>query len=193
MNDEYTFPSAQSFTKKSRRRFIKGTGTLVALGSLPAYLSADTDALQSSLGALKQRQGIVLYRENDLHSLSFAETLSQSGMQPIALSNDLVRQWRDGLGELVMKSSQAIIGLGNWSDYFVIRGLAAEQRQHVMLELQHPVEQPGRENWAATLAIDYLQLPETTDKKSLQAHFAKTVGNNKIKIGTRSVFSWLIA
>ena len=186
MNDEYTFPSG-------RRGFIKGTGTLVALGSLPGYLTANTESLQATLGDLKQRQGIVLYKKSDLHSLAFADTLSQAGIKPVAMSDDLVRQWRDGLGELVRQSAQPIMGLGNWSDYFVIRGLAAEQRKHVVLELQHAVEGPGKENWAASLALDYLHMPQTAEQNILQNYFEKTVTNKKIKSGSRSVFSWLIA
>ena len=50
MNDEYTFPEGTG-----RRRFIKGTGSLVALGSLPGYLTANTEMLASTFGDLQQR------------------------------------------------------------------------------------------------------------------------------------------
>lgn len=194
MNDEYTFPlENKSFVGKSRRRFIKGTGTLVALGSLPAYLSADTVALRSTLDVLKKRQGIVLYKESELHSLAFADTLSQAGLKPVVLTDDLVRQWRDGLGQLIEKTRQPILGIGNWADYLVINGLAAEQRRHVLVELQHPVEQVGKQNWASTLALDYLHMPENANRKTVQAHFESSDGKEKIQPGTRTVFSWLIA
>ena len=60
MNDEYSFLKGTG-----RRRFIKGGGSLVALGSLPAYLTAKPERLVQPLAELQQRRGMVLYRDND--------------------------------------------------------------------------------------------------------------------------------
>ncbi len=187
MNDEYSFPEGSA-----RRRFIKGTGSLVALGSLPGYLTANTQMLASTFGDLQQRQGIVLYRDNDIHSRTFADTLFAAGFHPVALTDDPVRQWRNSLEQMSGDNSMPLMGLTNWADYLIISGLAAEQRRHVMLELQHAVYQPEKKNWPGELAVEYLQVPETADKELLQAHFSKTL-TRPLSPGTRSLFSWLIA
>ncbi len=187
MNDEYTFPEGTG-----RRRFIKGTGSLVALGSLPGYLAANTEMLASTFGDLQQRQGIVLYRDNEIHSRIFADTLSAAGIHPVALTDDPVRQWRNSLQAMPGDNGMPLMGLTNWADYLIISGLAAEQRRHVMLELQHAVHQPEKKNWSGELAVEYLQIPETADKNLLQAQFSKTL-TRPISPGSRSLFSWLIA
>ena len=185
MNDEYSFPSA-------RREFIKGTGTLVALGSLPGYLTANTELLKTTLSGMQQRQALVIYREEEINSLAFADTLSRAGIKAVALSDDPVRQWRNSLSQLMGNKGLPLMGLSNWPDYLMISGLAAEHRKHVILEIQHVSEQPEKKNWSAELALDYLHLPASLDKESVQRHFSETP-TTKINPGTRTLFSWLIA
>lgn len=189
MNDEYSFLKGTG-----RRRFIKGGGSLVALGSLPAYLTAKPEMLVQPLAELQQRRGIVLYRDNDLHSRSFAENLSATGIHAVALTDDPVRQWRKSLSQMAAEKGMPVMGLSNWADYLMISGLAAEQRKHVMLELQHAVYQPQaeKESWSCELALEYLQLPEITDKDLMQTHFSKLL-DRKLRPGTQSLFSWFIA
>ena len=186
MNDDYSFFTA-------RRKFVKGTGSLVALGSLPAYLTASTEELNATLNELKQTQGLVLYRESDTHSIAFADMLSRAGLKAVALTDDLVRQWRDGLGNLARKAGVPILGLTNWPDYLIINGLAAEQKKRVQLELQHSVVQSGKENWSASLALDYMHLPLEADKKTIQNLAKEYQGEHTIKPNTSTLFSWLIA
>ena len=189
MNDEYSFLKGTG-----RRRFIKGGGSLVALGSLPVYLTAKPERLVQPLAELQQRRGIVLYRDNDLHSRSFAETLSATGIHAVALTDDPVRQWRKSLSQMAAEKGMPVMGLSNWADYLMISGLAAEQRKHVMLELQHAVYQPQaeKESWSCELALEYLQLPKITDKDLMQTHFSKLL-DKKLRPGTQSLFSWFIA
>ncbi len=187
MNDEYSFLKGTG-----RRRFIKGSGSLVALGSLPGYLTANTVIPGSSFAGLQKRQGIVLYRDNDIHSRTFADTLSASGFHSEVLTDDPVRQWRKSLNDMVVKEGMSIMGLTNWADYLVISGLAAEQRRHVLLELQHAVNQPEKQNWSSGLALEFLQLQEIVDKELLQAQFRKML-DTALRPGTQSLFSWLIA
>jgi hypothetical protein len=186
MNDDYTF-------MKDRRRFMKNTGSLAALGSLPAYLTANPAELKSPLNELQQHQGIVLYREALTHSVAFADTLANAGLKAVALSDDLVRQWRGGLGEELSVAGKPVLGLTNWTDYFVISGLAAEQRKHVLLEMQHMEEQPGTANWSANLAAAFLHLPVNADQGSIQALMQDTLSGQTIKTGNKTLFSWLIA
>lgn len=189
MNDDYSFLT-------NRRRFVKGTGSLVALGSLPAYLTANVEELRDSLGGIQQ--GVVLYREQSNHAVDFAGVLARAGLTAVAMSDDLVRQWRDGLGHIAGGQGVPVTGLTNWADYRVISGLVAEEsairRKHVLLEMQHAVAQSGNEDWAKQLATGYLQLPIAADRENIQGLLRGILaGQPVIKPGTPSLFSWLIA
>lgn len=186
MNDDYSFYS-------SRRRFIRRTGSLVALGSLPAYLHADTTAFNAGVNSMLRQQGLVLFREEDAHSAAFAATMAEAGLETVALSDDLVRQWRDSLGDLVGRQSMTVIGLTNWADYLLINELSREQRKHVMLEIQHQMAKSSAINGAATLAAGYLHLPFTADRETLADFAREVVGNPPLQAGQRTLFSWLIA
>lgn len=183
MNDDYTF-----FTR--RRIFLGGTGTLVALGSLPAFLSAEPEALHDGLAGLKQQAAIVLYREGDNHSVAFAQALAQAGLQALALTDDPVRLWRDCLAAY---SGRPLLGLTHWPDYLVLSGLAAEQRRRVLLEMQHNTVQPGNDRWPAQLASAFLQLPVTTDRQAISELVAGYLQDNPVDVRKPSLFSWLIA
>jgi hypothetical protein len=185
MNDDYTF-------YQDRRRFMKGTGSMLALGSLPAYLTANANDLKVTLGELQQHQGIVVYREDDVHSVAFADTMAKAGLKTVALTDDLVRQWRDGLGEAVSKSGTPLLGLTSWPDYLLLSGLAFEARKYPLLELQHAVEQPGKANWSASLALDYMHLPVTSDRQIIQEMAQQHLSSQSIAPKTPSLFSWLI-
>jgi hypothetical protein len=184
MNDDYTFLT-------NRRRFVQGTGSLVALGSVPAYLTANEDELQDFLGGIQQ--GVVLYRKQVSHAVDFAGVLARAGLTAVALSDDPVRQWRDGLGDIAGGQGVPITGLTNWADYLVLSGLAAEQRKHVVLEMQHPVTQPGSENWPTNLATGLLQFPFQANRKFIAQLVAEIMaGQPGVRPGETSLFSWII-
>ena len=186
MNDDYTFYT-------NRRRFLKGTGSMVALGSLPAYLTANADDLQASLGELHKHGGIVLYREDEIHSVAFADTLAKAGLESVALTDDLVRQWRDGMGAKAGRAGVPVLGLTSWPDYLLISGMAAEQRKHVQLHMQHAITRPGKPNWSASLALGFMHLPVTADRQTIQSMAATHLADDVIKPNTPTLFSWLIA
>ena len=184
MNDDYSFFS-------DRRRLLQGTGSLVALGSLPVYLTANAGELQSTLDGLQHRDGVVVFRDDEPHSAAFATTLALAGWQHRPLGDDPVRQWRDAIGNEAGRAGVSLMGLTSWPDYLLLSDLAREQRKQVQLVMQHVVAQPGRENWSATLAMDYLQLQgETT---AIEALADRHLGNQSIKPNTPTLFSWLIA
>jgi len=186
MNDDYTFYS-------DRRKILKGTGSLVALGSLPAYLTANGEELKSTIGGLQHQIGAVLYRAEEKSSLAFAETFARAGLETIALTDDLVRQWRDGLGDKIHQTGLPVVGLTHWTDYLMVNGLAAENRKQVLMEMQHPVLQPGKENWPVELAAGFLHLPATEGRKKIQDTVEQYLANQKaIKPGELTLFSWMI-
>lgn len=185
MNDDFSF--------LTRRRFVKSSSSLVALGTLPVCLTTNAEELSASLGGLQQQHGVVLYRHSQSHALAFATTLSQAGFRTIALQDDPVRQWRDGLGTLAAQSEGPLLGLSNWADYLLVRGLAAEQRKHVMLEVQHSINQPGNVNWPVDVAEGYLRLTPAMDNRSLAKLLQKPVTQNAVTPGTPTLFSWLVA
>lgn len=186
MNDDYTF-----FSK--RRRVIQGAGTLVALGTLPAYLTANAADLQATLDDLHHRGGLVLYRSEDPHASAFAVTLAGAQLQTVALTDDVVRQWRDGLGGAAGASGVPILGLSSWPDYLLVSGMALDVRKRVQLEMQHVVDQPGRENWAASLALDYLKLTAEGGTVAVRDLAGKYLTGQRPKPNMRTLFSWLIA
>lgn len=187
MNDDYSF-------LKERRAFIKRSSGLVALGSMPAYLTANTENLQSGIEGIQQHEGIVLYSEKEMHSVAFADTMAKAGLETVALTDDLVRQWRDGLGNKISQSGAPVIGLSNWPDYLVLSGLAAEARLHVMMEMQHPVEQPGKDNWSARLAVGFLHLPQQAGREKAATLVKEFLADQKqLSPGEKSLFSWIIA
>jgi len=195
MNDDYSFYTGPR--RINRRGFIRDTGSLVALGSLPAYLNASTAAVSAGIDGLLQDGGIVLYRQEDAHSVAFASMLANANINAVALGDDPVRQWRDGLdkksGATGIRAKVPLIGLTSWPDYLLISGMASEQRQHVLLHMQHHVSSTMQETWAAKLAGDYLQLPTGADRPVLSAFADRHTQNQAVKPGERTLFSWLIA
>jgi hypothetical protein len=184
MNDDYSF-------FQRRRKFMKGTGSMVALGSLPAYLSADGNDLS---GMVEHSQaGIVLFRIDDMHSLNFAEIMGEAGYQKVALTDDPVRLWRDQLGAAVSQNSGPLVGLTGWADYLMVNGLAAEERRRALLEMQHPVNQHGHPQWASELAAEFLQLPTQSDKSKVKVAMKNMLSRqHAITPGELTLFSWMI-
>ena len=192
MNDDYSFYT-------SRRHFMTGTGSLVALGSLPGYLTANEEAL-NSLHESPAQNSIVMYRPENTHSVTFARVLQQAGYESVELKDDPVRQWRDQLSQAVCEDGAALAGLTGWTDYLMLSGLAVEARKHVLLEMQHPVEQAEYPQWPAELALSLLQMPgaDNSDNKkkqdSVQAIMREALSTQRaITPGELTLFSWVIA
>ena len=184
MNDDYSFFN-------ERRRLLQGTGSLVTLGSLPAYLTANADELQATLDGLQQREGLVVYRDDEAHAAAFADILARAGLNCRPLGDDPVRHWRDTLAIEAGKPGFPVLGLTSWPDFLLMSDMAREKRKHVQLVMQHGVEQPGREKWPAILALDYLQLQGKA--AAIEELARKHMNGQQYKTNTRTLFSWLIA
>ena len=175
---------------KSRRKFLAGTGGLVALSSMPGYLSASQ--IKSSEGIAIQQKSVVLYREEETSSVEFAEVFASAGMTAIALQDDIVRQWRDGLGETLKEHSA--FGLSNWTDYFMVRALAVEDRRFPIVEKRHVVNASTESEWAIEHAIELLQKSTQDSIESLRYQNVKGAELNSLsQHKDKSLFSWVVA
>ena len=184
MNDDYSFYPA-------RRRFMRRTGSMVALGSLPVMINTATPAFARGEDSLLQANTIVLFREEEIPSAAFAATLASAGLQGVALRDDPVRQWRDELVSLVAKGSH-LIGLTSWPDYLLLSGQAMELQRRTRLHLPHHARDPAARNWAIDLARAYLNVPGAEEATQLVA-FAQANGSAvPATHQDRTLFSWLI-
>jgi hypothetical protein len=170
-----------------RRDFIAGTALVFA--SVSAFSGAAPDALRAPLRKLAGRQVLVLYRANDTESRLFAEALAAAGCATLALSDDPVRQWRDGLGRL-LDEGFLLLGLGNWTDYSILRGLAAEQRRFPLLEMQHRRQQASAD-WAGQTAQDLLAI-SAANTEELRLALQALAQKGQWQSAAPSLFSWVI-
>jgi hypothetical protein len=66
-----------------------------------------------------------------------AARLKANGAQLITLGDDTVRLWRTEVGAVLRKADTRLFGVTRWSDYLIVRGLAAETRRHARHEQHH--------------------------------------------------------
>ena len=109
-----------------RRRFLQQSSGAVAL----ATVGAGTAAVAAD------NRTLLLYRLEDAESRAFAAAMHSKGMLTVALGNDVVRQWRDELQSLVVLQHYKMMGRTGYTDYFLLRGLAAEHRIFLQHEQQ---------------------------------------------------------
>lgn len=148
-----------------RRRFLLGSSSALAIGSLPVGAALAANRTRSATG-------LVLYREANEASRYFAAAMSRAGMGAIALTDDLVRQWRSELNQILRDNPLPLYGLTDWSDYQLLRGLAVELRRFPQQELRLTVPVSGQPDWAVNQALatldDAVAEPKsTTDGQAL--------------------------
>jgi hypothetical protein len=168
----------------SRREFLAGTAVALTSAAVPLpVLAANTRKLAN-------RSALVLYQAHEPHATAFADELAAAGFSTLAMTDDPVRQWRDGLGRLVLDENFVLLGLSNWADYMIVRGLAAEHRRFPLLERQQ--RKKAGTAWARQQARDLLALADATDlpQALLQALREQDRAGSR---GTQpSLFNWVI-
>jgi hypothetical protein len=106
-----------------RREFLKMT-SVAPVGAMAATASVFADGGVANVTT----DSLVVYRADDAASVAFAKAMEARGVQAFALGNDIVRQWRDELQELVVERGYRLTGRTGYADWFLLRGLAAEHR-----------------------------------------------------------------
>jgi hypothetical protein len=98
----------------------------------------------ASAGTTPRASGVLLFDPASPESRAIAR--AAKGQRLIALEGDPVRMWRDTLRD----ASGPIGGITRWSDYLILRGLAAEQGLRVRGEEFVPVSgKPMLVRWTA--------------------------------------------
>jgi hypothetical protein len=103
----------------NRRELLALAGAAVASTALPA--AARASEAGSSV--------IALYDPRIAASKRFADAAGGA----TALEGDLVRQWRDGLGDAAGRDTP-VAALVRWSDAFVLAGLLRENRRGASID-----------------------------------------------------------
>lgn len=168
---------------------VVGNAALAQAGALPA---TDPAAI------------LVLYRATQPESVAFARAWAAAGCTTQALATDVVRQWRDGLGAQFAGGKRLLVGMGNWDDQLLLQGLAAEQRRHPLLVLQHPLR-AQEADWAAVHAQELQALLQRTAGESqqlgqqhreqlqqTQAALQALAQRSLLQPATPSLFSWVL-
>ena len=182
-----------------RRNLIKAGSSVLAFSSVSAIAPLNADTLWQTLQGLVSGKAMVLYRDTDRQARQFAAVFAAAGLPVLALALDPVRQWRDGLGQQIRDQGLMVVGMGNWADYCVVRGLAAEQRCLPLLEMQHSLAQENPD-WALQHGKELLDAC-VCDRDSLRVvlqTIATTQADNSslngnFKGSAPSVFSWVMA
>ncbi len=167
---------------KSRRDFLAGTALALTSATVPLPTFA-----AKTMRKLAGRPLLALYQPHDAHATAFADELAAAGFATLALTDDPVRLWRDGLGRLVTTENVVLVGLSNWTDYTVLRGLAAEHRRFPLLERQQ--RKMAGTAWARQQARDLARLAETAE---LQNALNTLNTGHQTRSAAPSLFSWVL-
>ena len=186
-----------------RRTFLAVSATAITMSAIAA-LQASVPAHGTSKVTLPRT--LVLYRESHALSRQFALLGRQAGLPAQALTDDPVRQWRDGPGALMTQEGWRLAGISNWIDFMLVRGLAAEARRLPLLVLQHSeaqLQQQGIEATAAAL-LDFLHVVQVAKVAHVAPAAQKASAENiihqhalligrSLNINNRpDLFSWVI-
>ena len=119
-----------SAMRPTRRQFV--TGAAMA-GTLAAAVSV-RGATQQVATASGTQASVVLHDRRIGIAPALRSRLVADGAKFIELTDDPVRQWRGEIAALLARPGTRLFGITRWSDYLLIRGLAAESRRHVRHE-----------------------------------------------------------
>lgn len=169
----------------TRRQFLAGTGTALALGSLAGLSSG-------ARGSSEAQRTLVLYRASEPLAQRFAGLAAACGLPTLALAHDPVRQWRDGLAVLVTEQQFRLTGLSNWADFIILRGLAAEARRFPQLLTRHDKKRIAEPDWLAQHTRSLVLLAAETDAGVLCAQAEKYVAAQHCDPVQAGLFSWII-
>lgn len=171
-----------------RREFL---GSLLGFASVSGFAGASSLVQAAGLRTSTKDSVLVLYRADASESTAFAKAWADAGFATQALATDVVRQWRDGLGNQFADQKRLLLGLGNWDDQVLLQGLAAEQHRHPLLVMQHPLK-AQQADWAATHAQELQALLQHATATQQETALQVLAQRSQLQPGTPSLFSWIL-
>ena len=122
-----------SSPRATRRQFVTGAamaGTLVATTAATTAVSASGVSAVEAAG----QASVVLHDRRIAIDEALRARFLGGGATFIELTDDPVRQWRGEIAALLAHPDTRLFGITQWSDYLLVRGMAAETRRHVKHE-----------------------------------------------------------
>jgi hypothetical protein len=171
-----------------RREFI---GSLLGFASVSGIAGPAALANAQGLPMVAGDKTLVLYRAGQGDSAAFAAAWAAVGHATLALDQDVVRQWRDGLGDKFEAGKRLLVGLGSWDDQVLLQGLAAEARRHPLLVMQHPL-QSQQAGWAAAHAQELQVLLTQASGEQQEQALQALARRGNLQPTTPSLFSWVL-
>jgi hypothetical protein len=171
-----------------RRDFI---ASVLGFASVGGFAGATTLAQAAGLQSAASDAVLVLYRTDIQESAAFAAAWSDAGVGTQALAGDVVRQWRDGLGRQFGERQGLLVGLGSWDDQVLLQGLAAEQRRHPLLVMQHPLKEQ-QADWAVLHAQELQVLLQHASTDQQERALQALAKRHDLQLRTPSLFSWVL-
>lgn len=172
----------------NRRSFM---GQALTFSSVGGFAGASTLLQARQLESLQQHKLLVLYRDSSIESSAFAAQLATAGIETRALTEDVVRQWRDGLEAELLTNNRLLLGMGNWADFTLLKGLAAEVRRFPLLAMQHPLKLQTQD-WAQQHAQELLALTQLSNNAELDLALTALSKRNELEPLAPSLFSWVL-
>jgi len=116
--------------RATRRQFV--TGAAMA-GTLVAGAATGGNSFGSQDDAAQQASVVLHDRRIEIEP-ALRDRLVAGGARFVELTDDPVRQWRGEIASLLTHPDTRLFGITQWSDYLLVRGMAAETRRHVRHE-----------------------------------------------------------
>lgn len=171
-----------------RRSFI---GRALSFSAVSGFAGAANFAQAEQLGKLQNSNLLAVYRTASADSAAFAACLAAAGIATLALQDDVVRQWRAGLEAEFVQHNKLLLGMGNWDDFTLIKGLSAEARRFPLLTMQHPLK-VQQQDWASRHAQELLTLTQLQNTAELEQALESLAQRSSLQAQAPSLFSWII-
>jgi hypothetical protein len=111
----------------SRRHLLAGSAAVAGAGVLAPLLPAEAAQLAAQGGDIN----VLLHDRGWVPDAAQTGRLLARDARIVVLGDDPVRQWRNESATWLAQPNARLLGITNWPDFLVLRGLAAESRRHV--------------------------------------------------------------
>ncbi len=105
------------------------TGTVAGVAA--TLCAADVFAASTGMWAAAAKGSVVLHDPRILLTQEIRQDLEARGTRTLVIEGDPVRLWRSEAGVPLRDPSTTLLGVTDWADLLIFRGLAAETRRHL--------------------------------------------------------------